>query len=99
MDIVAATCRDVAVMKGDTFYVRHGPDEVHVYDVYLDGRVVKTTPAPLPDRAVSASIEKFNASYRVTPPVGVASLDELRQYVGRFAVTSPTACQLVPAPR
>jgi hypothetical protein len=95
MEIVAASLRDIAVMKGDTLYVRHAPDVVHLYDVFLDGRVEQRTPEAMPDVFVTASIEKFNASFRVVPPVQVQHLEDLPAYVGRFEPVSDVHCRLV----
>ena len=94
MEIVAVALRDVQTMGVDTFYVRLGPNQVHTYDVYKDGRAVQTTTRAMPDGFVTASVEKFNASYRVIPPVPVTSTAELAQYLGRFKLINDTQCTL-----
>lgn len=90
MEIVAVAMRDVAAFGVDRFYVRHGPEEVHLYDVFKDGRVQRLSEEALPERAVSAAIEKFNASYRVLPPVTVSTINDLPKHLDAFEFVDET---------
>jgi hypothetical protein len=44
----------------------------------------------LPERAVSAAIEKFNATFRLVPPLTIQDPGELPKYLGAFEVVSNT---------
>jgi hypothetical protein len=90
MQIVAVAMQDVAAFGVDRFYVKLGPDQVDLYDVFKDGHVVKLSPQPLPEAMVTSAIEKFNASYRVVPPVDVKDTAELHQHLGTFEVIDET---------
>ena len=90
MEIVAVGMRDVAAFGVDCFYVRFGPDEVHSFDVFRSGQVVQLEEEPLPERHVTAAIEKWNACFRVVPPVTVQSTAELPMYLGQFEVVNET---------
>jgi hypothetical protein len=90
MQILAVAMQDVAAFGVDRMYVRHAPDKVELYDVYKDGRVVKVSKETLPEAMVSAAIEKFNASFRVVPPVEVKDTAELPKHLGTFEVVDDT---------
>lgn len=83
-------------LGSDTFFVQVNDDEVMLYEARTDGAVEPVIDEPAPLRFVTASIEKFNNMYRVEQPVDLGALDELSRYIGRFEITSETACRLVP---
>jgi hypothetical protein len=91
MQILAVAMQDVAAFGVDRFYVKHGPDQVELYDVFKDGRVVKISPQPLPEAMVASAIEKFNSSYRVVPPVDVKDTAELPKHLGTFEIIDATS--------
>jgi hypothetical protein len=91
MEIVAVAMQDVAAFGVDRFYVRHEPDVVYLYDVYKDGRVLKVSPEAMPERMVTSAIEKFNASYRVVPPVAVKDTAELPKHLDTFEIIDATS--------
>jgi hypothetical protein len=93
VEIVAVCLYDVKAMGVDRFYVRFGPDQVHTFDAFTDGRVVQLTPEPLPERAVTASIEKFNASFRLVPPLVIADVSELTKFLDAFEPIDDTHCR------
>lgn len=79
----------------DHFFVQTSDDEVMLYEGNRDGSVRAVIDEPAPLRFVTASIEKFNNMYRVENPVDLTSLDELPAYLGRFEITSDTACRFL----
>jgi len=91
MEILAVGMQDVAAFGVDRFYVRLEPDVVHLYDVYKDGRVVQVSEAPMPERMVTSAIEKFNASYRVVPPLTVKDTNELPSHLETFEIIDATS--------
>lgn len=91
MEIVAVGMQDVAAFGVDRFYVRLEPDRVLLFDVYRDGRVVQVSPEPMPERMVTSAIEKFNASYRVVPPVSVSDTAELPRHLETFEIIDATS--------
>jgi hypothetical protein len=93
MDIVAVGMQDVKQMGVDRFYVRFEPNVVHAFDVFADGHVTQLTQAPLPEAYVTASIEKFNASFRVVPPLAVNGPADLPGFLGKFEVVDATSCR------
>jgi hypothetical protein len=93
MEIVAVAMQDVAAFGVDRFYVRFAPDQVHLFDVYKDGRVVMLSPEPVNEAIVSSAIEKFNATFRVVPPVEVKDTSELPQHLGTFEIIDATHVQ------
>lgn len=95
MKILAVTLLDPRVSGSDQFFVQTGDDEVMLYEVFADGRVQAVVNEPAPLGYVTASIEKFNNGYRLETPIEIASLDELPSYLGKFAATSDTGCQLM----
>lgn len=93
MEIVAVGMQDFKATGVDRFYVRVAPDVVNLFDAFVDGHVEQLNPEPLPERAVSAAIEKFNATFRLVPPLTIADPSELPKYLGAFEVVSDTQCR------
>ena len=91
LKIVAVGMRDLEVFGCDSFYVQTGDDEARLYESHRDGRVEPVNDEAEPMAIVTSSIEKFGAMYRVTPPVPLASVDELTGFLGKFAISSATA--------
>lgn len=98
LQILAVGMLDHEVFGRDTFWVQTGEDECMLYEAHKDGRVVPVVDEVAPLRYVTASIEKFNNTYRVEQPIPLDKLEDLPKYIGKFAPTSPTACALVEQP-
>jgi len=97
MEIVAVGMQDYKVMGVDRFYVKLGPDLIHTFDVFKDGKVVQVSKEPLTDMLVTSSIEKFNACFRVVPPVPVQKTSELPGFLGAFEILNDTQVRHRPA--
>jgi hypothetical protein len=96
VEIVAVGMQDFKATGVDRLYVRVAPDVVNVFDVFTDGHVVQVNPEPLPERAVTAAIEKFNATFRLVPPLKIQNPSELPRYLGAFEVVSETQVRKKP---
>lgn len=97
LKIVSVAFLDWKALGSDQFFVQVSDDEVMLYEAnQRTGAVEKLVDEPAPLRFVTASIEKFNNMYRVENPVELDSLDDLPSYVGKFEITSDTACRYVP---
>ncbi len=92
--ILAVGMLDVAVFGSDTFFVEVGEEEVALYRAHRDGRVGLEVPGTAPLAYVTSSIEKFNSTYRLVPPLPIASVADLPRYLGRFEIASDTSCRL-----
>lgn len=91
--ILSVAFLDWQTTGADHFFVQTTEDEVMLYEAHKDGSVKAVIDEPAPLRFVTASIEKFNNMYRLENPVDLASVDDLPAYLGKFEITSETACR------
>lgn len=96
LQILSVGMLDWQATGRDVFFVQINDQEVMFYEAFRDGRVAPVVEGPAPLRFVTASIEKFNNTYRCEKPVPLARVEDLPQFIGRFEVTSDTACRYVP---
>ena len=95
LKIVSVAFLDYEVLGSDQFFVQISDNEVMLYEANTKtGAVDAIIDEPTELRFVTASIEKFNNMYRVDTPVDLDKIEDLTTWVGRFEITSDTACTL-----
>ena len=96
LHIVSVAMLDVKVTGRDQFFVQINDSQVMLYEASTAGKVDAVVKEPAPLRYVTASIEKFNNHYRCEKPVPIRDVKDLPGYLGKFVITSDTACRYVP---
>ncbi len=96
LQILSVGMLDWEATGRDVFFVQINDQDVMFYEAFKDGRVNAVIQEPAPLRFVTASIEKFNNTYRCEQPVPIKRVEDLPKYLGKFEITSDTACRHVP---
>jgi len=93
LQILAVGMLDYKTFGTEQFFVQINDEEIMFYEVHVDGKVTPVVDEPAPLRYLTASIEKFNNTYRIAEPIPLSDLSELHTYIGKFELVSDTQCR------